>query len=195
MFGLLVMLVATPAAVGLAFAKPQQIRSDSSPVFHYYLQRYKDSEYRSKRALHALLAHKPAFRRAGVAWRIERGGNGRAADINTSDARRSPGSRQRKKQRHGRTNASRAASLVVLGPAATGEFFNIGSTIQSANSSLYINIGADSTSYKTLSFGQTATTTAWGLEGDTIITTTSSTYGRRECFSPPFQFRLASVSA
>ena len=67
MFGLLVMLVATPAAVGLAVAKPQQIRSDSSPVFHFYLQRYKESEYRSARTLHALLAHNPAFfRRAGV---------------------------------------------------------------------------------------------------------------------------------
>ncbi len=48
------------------------------------------------------------------------------------------------------------------------------------NSSLYINIGAESTSYKSLTFNKTAATTGWGLEGDTIITTTSSSYGRRK---------------
>lgn len=71
--------------------------------------------------------------------------------------------------------------MVVLGPAATSEYFNIAGSIQSTNSSLYINIGGDSTSYKTLTFDKTATTTGWGLEGDTIITTQTSSYGRREC--------------
>jgi hypothetical protein len=72
------------------------------------------------------------------------------------------------------------ASLVVLGPVATSEYFNIGGSIQSTNTSMYINIGGESTSYKSLTFGKTATTTGWGLEGDTVITTQSSSYGRRE---------------
>ncbi|OBT61173.1 hypothetical protein VE03_09453 [Pseudogymnoascus sp. 23342-1-I1] len=71
------------------------------------------------------------------------------------------------------------ASTPVMGPEATSEYFTIGETIQSTNSSLYLNIGEASTSYLPLSFDATATTTAWGLEGDTIITTTESTYGRQ----------------
>lgn len=70
--------------------------------------------------------------------------------------------------------------MVVLGPAATSEYFNIAGSIQSTNTSNYINIGSDTTSYKTLTFGKTAVTTGWGLEGDTIITTQTSSYGRRE---------------
>lgn len=73
------------------------------------------------------------------------------------------------------------ASMVVLGPAATSEYFNIAGSIQSTNTSLYLNIGSDSTSYKTLTFGKTGSTTGWGLEGDTIITTQTSSYGRRKC--------------
>jgi len=73
-------------------------------------------------------------------------------------------------------------SVPVMGPEASGEFFVIGNTIQSSNTSLYLNIGTSSTSYLPLSFGTTGTTTAWGLEGDTIITETSSTYGRRKLF-------------
>jgi hypothetical protein len=56
---------------------------------------------------------------------------------------------------------------------------NIGSTIQSTNTSQYLNIGTNTKSFKPLSFGATATTTAWALEGDTIITGTASSYGRR----------------
>ena len=74
---------------------------------------------------------------------------------------------------------TRADSIVVLGPATTGETFNIDGSIQSTKTSLYLNIGADTTSYKTLTFDKTATTNAWGLEGDTIITTKASSYGRR----------------
>jgi hypothetical protein len=70
--------------------------------------------------------------------------------------------------------------MVVLGPEATSEYFNIDGTIQSTNTSMYMNIGSDTTSYKTLTFGETGSTTGWGLEGDTIITTQSSSYGRRE---------------
>ncbi|KAK3937891.1 hypothetical protein QBC46DRAFT_266437 [Diplogelasinospora grovesii] len=108
------LLLAVPMVLGAAVAKPEQIRSDQDPVFHYYLQAYPKN-----------------------------------------------------------------ASIVALGPAASSEYFNIGGTIQSTNTSMYINIGSDSTSYKTLTFGKTATTTGWGLEGDTIITTTSSSYGRQ----------------
>ncbi|KAB5571820.1 hypothetical protein GE09DRAFT_1054054 [Coniochaeta sp. 2T2.1] len=95
-------------------AKPEQIRSNQDPVFHFYLQAYPKN-----------------------------------------------------------------ASMVVLGPAATSEYFNIADSIQSTNTSLYLNIGSDSTSYKTLTFDKTATTTGWGLEGDTIITTQTSSYGRQ----------------
>lgn len=71
------------------------------------------------------------------------------------------------------------ASMVVLGPEASSEYFNIDGSIQSTNTSMYLNIGDDSTSYKTLTFEESSSTTAWGLEGDTIITTQSSSYGRR----------------
>ncbi|KFY31584.1 hypothetical protein V493_00972 [Pseudogymnoascus sp. VKM F-4281 (FW-2241)] len=70
------------------------------------------------------------------------------------------------------------ASTPVMGPKATSEYFTIGETIQSTNTSLYLNIGEASTSYLPLSFDATATTTAWGLEGDTIMTTNGSPYGR-----------------
>jgi hypothetical protein len=102
------------SAVPFATSKPEQIRSDQDPVFHFYLQ-----------------AH------------------------------------------------PKNASQVVLGPVGTSEYFNIGSSIQSTNTSRYLNIGSDSTSYKTLTFDAAASTTAWQLEGDTIITSTSSSYGRR----------------
>ncbi|KAK1762378.1 hypothetical protein QBC33DRAFT_461583 [Phialemonium atrogriseum] len=70
-------------------------------------------------------------------------------------------------------------TMVVLGPESTSEYFDISGTIKSTNTSMYLNIGSDSTSYKTLTFGATASTTGWGLEGDTIITTTSSSFGRQ----------------
>ena len=72
---------------------------------------------------------------------------------------------------------------VVMGPEESAESFEIDTTIQSTNTSMFINIADDETSYKPLCFGETGETTAWGLEGDTIITTTESSYGRRECFS------------
>ena len=48
------------------------------------------------------------------------------------------------------------------------------------NTSQYINIVPASTSYKPLALAATSNTTAWGLEGDTLITTTGSSFGRRE---------------
>jgi len=70
-------------------------------------------------------------------------------------------------------------SVPVMGPETSSEYFIIGDTIQSTNSSLYLNIGAASTSYLPLTLDATSNTTAWGLEGDTIITETGSTYGRQ----------------
>lgn len=68
----------------------------------------------------------------------------------------------------------------MLGPEATAESFNIGKTIQSTNTSMFLNIGSDTTSYKTITLDKTSNTDAWGLEGDTIITTNGSKFGRRE---------------
>ncbi|KAG5726154.1 putative mannan endo-1,4-beta-mannosidase F [Termitomyces sp. T112] len=63
----------------------------------------------------------------------------------------------------------------VLGPESSSGYFTIGNTISLSNTSgskLYLNIGTGGTaSYKPLTLDATATTTDWGLEGDTIITT------------------------
>jgi hypothetical protein len=69
-----------------------------------------------------------------------------------------------------------------MGPESSSEYFDVNGTIESTNTTRYLNVGSDSTSYKTLTLAETANTTAWGLEGDTIITTTGSTWGRREFF-------------
>ena len=73
-------------------------------------------------------------------------------------------------------------TLPVLGPEKSGESFTIGGTIQSRNTSQYINIVTASTSYKPIVFAATGETTAWGLEGDTIITVQGSTFGRRKYY-------------
>ncbi|KAM0333371.1 hypothetical protein ACHAQA_002032 [Verticillium albo-atrum] len=72
------------------------------------------------------------------------------------------------------------SSVPVLGPEAYAETFDVAGTIKSTNTSLYLNIDQASTSYKALSFGKSATTNAWGLEGDTIVTTRGSSFGRRK---------------
>ncbi|KKA27434.1 hypothetical protein TD95_002018 [Thielaviopsis punctulata] len=72
--------------------------------------------------------------------------------------------------------------LAVLGPEASGDEFDVGNTIQSTNNSLYLNIEDSSKTYKRVLFGEKATTTGWGLDGDTIITTTNSSYGRQQNF-------------
>lgn len=74
----------------------------------------------------------------------------------------------------------RTASLVVLGPEATADQFDIAGTIRSTTTARYLNIGTDSTSYKTLTFDNSSRTDAWGLEGDTIITRQGSSLGRSE---------------
>lgn len=75
---------------------------------------------------------------------------------------------------------TRIASIPVLGPETAADEFTIGGTIQSKKTSQYLNIATASTSYKPLVWGATGETTAWGLEGDTIITVQSSSYGRRK---------------
>ncbi|KAI1485655.1 hypothetical protein F5X96DRAFT_690251 [Biscogniauxia mediterranea] len=78
-------------------------------------------------------------------------------------------------------------TIPVMGPEASSEYFDIGATIRSTNTSAYLNIADDDegegASYKTLVFGGEAeeeeVTDAWGLEGDTIITSTGSAYGRQ----------------
>lgn len=68
-----------------------------------------------------------------------------------------------------------AGGVPVLGPEASSGYFTISNTIalnQPGGSPLFLNLNTSSTtSYQALSFGTTATTTDWGLEGDTIITT------------------------
>jgi len=62
----------------------------------------------------------------------------------------------------------------MLGPEASSGYFTITTTISvpsSTGSLLYLNVGNATTSYVPLSLDPVATTTDWGLEGDTIITT------------------------
>ncbi|EIM81283.1 uncharacterized protein STEHIDRAFT_67181, partial [Stereum hirsutum FP-91666 SS1] len=64
----------------------------------------------------------------------------------------------------------------VLGPEDTSGYFVIDGTIAlsstTGDSPLYLNVDESATaSYKPLTLNTTATTTDWGLEGDTIITT------------------------
>jgi hypothetical protein len=79
-------------------------------------------------------------------------------------------------------------TIPVLGPEASAEDFTIGSTIQSKKTNQYLNLVTASTSFKPVVFGATGDTTAWGLEGDTIITVQGSSFGRRE-YSPFYQFQ------
>ncbi|KDR75900.1 hypothetical protein GALMADRAFT_248678 [Galerina marginata CBS 339.88] len=68
-----------------------------------------------------------------------------------------------------------SGGVPLLGPEASAGLFTIGGTIslnQADGSKLYLNLNTTGTaSYQALTFGKTATTTDWGLEGDTIITT------------------------
>lgn len=84
------------------------------------------------------------------------------------------------------THTCDPASLPVLGPEAQGHTFTIGGTIQSQKTQQYLNIAEASTSYKPLVWGAKGDTTAWGLEGDTIITVQGSSYGRRKLMFFPY---------
>ncbi|KAJ3873622.1 hypothetical protein F5051DRAFT_418732 [Lentinula edodes] len=64
----------------------------------------------------------------------------------------------------------------VLGPESSSGYFTIGTTISlpgDDGTTLYLNVDTSDTtvSYQALTFGPTAVTTDWGLEGDTIIET------------------------
>jgi hypothetical protein len=74
----------------------------------------------------------------------------------------------------------KSPSTPVLGPESSADDFTIGGTIQSRKTGQYLNIQNATTSYKPLKWEASASTTAWGLEGDTIITVQGSSYGRRE---------------
>lgn len=68
-----------------------------------------------------------------------------------------------------------------MGPESSAEKFNIDGTIQSTTTNLYLNVHTeDTTSYKTLTFDTTPVTNFWALEGDTIITDRTSSFGRRK---------------
>ncbi|KIM32456.1 carbohydrate-binding module family 1 protein [Serendipita vermifera MAFF 305830] len=68
----------------------------------------------------------------------------------------------------------------VLGPESSSGYFNISGYIRLNSSPYqYLNIVNATTSYKPLTFDSAATFTGWALEGDTIITSTSSSYGRQ----------------
>lgn len=85
------------------------------------------------------------------------------------------------------TPSLRLATLPVMGPEATSDFFTIDGTIQSTNSSAYLTIAAGDTSYKTLRFADSsAGGDVWALEGDTIITGQGSSWGRRKLPSKQF---------
>lgn len=90
--------------------------------------------------------------------------------------------------------APQKASLAVLGPEATSERFDIPTTIRSVNTTMYLNVGTESTSYKSLTFGTTASTDSWGLEGDAIMTKPGSALGRSELQSVSFSFFSRAVS-
>ncbi|KAJ8696893.1 hypothetical protein PTI98_006717 [Pleurotus ostreatus] len=66
------------------------------------------------------------------------------------------------------------SDVPMLGPESSSARFTIDTTITLNNadgSSLYLNLQNSTLSYKALTLSATATTTNWGLEGDTIITT------------------------
>ncbi|KAF8684552.1 hypothetical protein RHS04_01249 [Rhizoctonia solani] len=69
---------------------------------------------------------------------------------------------------------------VLASESTSGRFIINGSiALVSGSTKLYLNINTSTTSYKPLTFDSTASTVNWGLEGDTIITTNASPYGRQ----------------
>ncbi|KAG8999319.1 hypothetical protein FRB94_006250 [Tulasnella sp. JGI-2019a] len=73
-----------------------------------------------------------------------------------------------------------SAGTAVLGPESGDGVFTINGTILDNTTGLYLNIGPTTGfSYRKLTFDKTASFSGWALEGDTIITATSSSYGRQ----------------
>ncbi|KAF8311945.1 hypothetical protein DL93DRAFT_2082582 [Clavulina sp. PMI_390] len=73
------------------------------------------------------------------------------------------------------------AGTAVLGPEDSGAYFvfNSDGSLSISGSGLYLNLANTTSSYPQLTMGSTATFFGWGLEGDTIITTTTSAFGRQ----------------
>jgi hypothetical protein len=169
----------------LAEAESGQIRAVQDPVYHYYLQAYpKDREF-----LYSCFSVSVNARHLLQTRRQKRCLDCCHCVVSTSPLLGMD--KQMKTSRSARLSmyvtwltyplTKQPATMVVLGPEASSEYFDISGTILSSNTSAYLNVGNSSNSYLPLSFGSTASTTAWALEGDTIITSTSSTWGRREC--------------
>ncbi|KAG9021759.1 hypothetical protein FRB95_001502 [Tulasnella sp. JGI-2019a] len=73
-----------------------------------------------------------------------------------------------------------SGGTAVLGPESGDGAFTINGTILDNTTGLYLNIGPTTGfSYRQLTFDKTATFSGWALEGDTIITATTSSYGRQ----------------
>ncbi|KAF8311946.1 hypothetical protein DL93DRAFT_1351196 [Clavulina sp. PMI_390] len=73
------------------------------------------------------------------------------------------------------------AGVAVLGPEDSGAYFvfNSDGSLSVSGSGLYLNLANTTSTYPQLTMGSTANFFGWGLEGDTIITTTTSTFGRQ----------------
>jgi len=72
------------------------------------------------------------------------------------------------------------AGAAVLGPETGDGYFTISGTILDNTTGLYLNIGTNpGFSYLPITFGSTSTFSGWALEGDTIITAQTSSYGRQ----------------
>ncbi|KAK2764945.1 hypothetical protein FQN54_008644 [Arachnomyces sp. PD_36] len=69
-------------------------------------------------------------------------------------------------------------SVVVAAEATAGEF-TITESVQETTSGKYLNVQEADTSFKPLAFGAQENFSGWGLEGDTLITTDASEYGRQ----------------
>ncbi|KAK7687074.1 hypothetical protein QCA50_009574 [Cerrena zonata] len=80
----------------------------------------------------------------------------------------------------------------MLGPEASSGYFTIGTTITLNNadgSKSFLNVNTSSSaSYKPLTLDNTATTTDWQLEGDTIITTAPRELNFLACATSDAQF-------
>ena len=80
----------------------------------------------------------------------------------------------------------------MLGPESSSGYFTIGTTITLNNADgtkSFLNVDTSSSaSYKALTLDNTATTTDWHLEGDTIITTAPRELNFLACATSDAQF-------
>ncbi|KAG8984087.1 hypothetical protein FRB90_005585 [Tulasnella sp. 427] len=71
------------------------------------------------------------------------------------------------------------SGTAVIGPESSAGYFTINGSIKLNGPNVYLNIANGTTSYRALTFDSAPTFTGWALEGDTIITSQSSSYGRQ----------------